>query len=299
MKWYKKSLVVKPQLHLDWMQSFAMIPTVEHVKGSQFKVYFSGRNNINQSHIGYANIEVNNGDITVLNYSKSPVLIPGELGCFDDSGVTPSSIVNVGNKKYLYYIGWRSTSSVRMELVAGLAIGMDGEKCFKRYSKVPILHRNDNEPINILTAPFVIKEDEVFKMWYVSGICWINKDLPQYDIKYAYSKDGVNWNQTGQIAIALNEGENALARPFVIKENNLYKMWFSYKKSKYNLGYAESTDGINWLRKDDEIGIYPSKEGWDSEMIEYACIFKYEGIEYMLYNGNEYGKDGIGYATRG
>ncbi len=296
--WKKKGLIIEPQVSLEWMQTFAMIPTVELLQDNQFRVYFSGRNELNQSHIGYVDIEVNNGDITILDYSSEPILNPGELGCFDDSGVTPASIINVGDKKYLYYIGWRSTSSVRMELVAGLAIS-ENNVDFERFSKVPILHRNDNEPINILTAPFVIQDNDVFKMWYVSGIRWIHKDLPQYDIKYARSDDGINWHQTGKVSIALGKNENALARPFVIKEDDLYKMWFSYKKDKYQLGYAESNNGINWTRKDDEVGIFPSDNGWDSEMIEYAFIFKHKDTEYMLYNGNEYGRNGIGYAVRG
>jgi hypothetical protein len=295
--WNKKGLIIEPKTSLDWMQSFAMVPTVEQINDNIFRVYFSGRNELNQSHIGYADMEVSKGNIEVLSYSNKPILSPGELGYFDDSGVTPSSIVNVNNKKYLYYIGWRSTSSVRMELVAGLAVSSNGIN-FERYSKVPILHRSDNEPISILTAPFVIQDNDIFKMWYVSGICWAHKDLPQYNIKYAESNDGINWHQTGKVAIALNEGENALARPFVIKENDLYKMWFSYKKDKYQLGYAESDDGICWDRKDDEVGISPSNTGWDSEMIEYAFIFEHQGIKYMLYNGNEYGKSGIGYAVK-
>ena len=296
MTWNKKGLIIEPQENLFWMQTHAMIPTVEHVKDNIFKVYFSGRNDENKSHIGYVNIEVLGEEVRVLNYSIDPVLLPGELGCFDDSGVTPSSIVNVDGKKYLYYIGWRARSTVRMELIGGLAISEDGE-FFTRYSKAPLLNKNNNEPINILTAPFVIKDDNMFKMWYVSGIRWLNPDLPQYDIKYAKSKDGYNWEQTGKVAIALKENENALARPYVIKEDNLYKMWFSYKNDKYQLGYAESRDGENWSRKEDEVGIFPSEEGWDSDMIEYAAIFTHEDKKFMLYNGNEYGKFGIGYAV--
>jgi hypothetical protein len=296
MIWIKKDLIIKPKDNLEWMQTFAMIPTVEYIEKNKYRVYFSGRNKLNQSHIGYVNIEVKNKTISVLDYSKDCILKPGELGCFDDSGVTPSSIINVDGKKYLYYIGWRARSTVRMELIGGLAISEDGVN-FKRYSKAPILNKNNGEPINILTAPFVINDENIFKMWYVSGIRWVNPDLPQYDIKYAESKDGINWNQTGKVAIALKEGENALARPFVLKEDEIYKMWFSYKSDKYQLGYAESKNGIDWIRKDDEVGIYPSKDGWDSEMNEYAVVFEHDETKYMLYNGNEYGKYGIGYAV--
>ena len=296
MNWKKKGLIIEPQTDLFWMKTHAMIPTVECLEDNIYRVYFSGRNHENRSHIGYANVEVLEDEIKVLEYSHEAVLLPGELGCFDDSGVTPSSIVNINNKKYLYYIGWRARSTVRMELIGGLAISEDG-KSFERYSKAPILNKNNGEPINILTAPFVIRDEELFKMWYVSGIRWLNPDLPQYDIKYAVSKNGLEWDQTGAVAIPLKAGENALARPYVIKEDGIYKMWYSYKKNKYQLGYAESIDGKSWTRRDDDVGIFPSEEGWDSDMIEYAAVFTHKGKRYMFYNGNEYGKYGIGYAV--
>jgi hypothetical protein len=31
-------------------------------------------------------------------------------------------------------------------------------------------------------------------------------------------------------------------------------------------------------------------------MIEYACVFDHSGDRYMIYNGNGFGKTGLGYA---
>jgi hypothetical protein len=74
-------------------------------------------------------------------------------------------------------------------------------------------------------------------------------------------------------------------------------MWYSYSTGSFRIGYAESKDGIIWERKDDEAGIDVSDSGWDSEMIEYAFVFKHKGKKYMLYNGNSFGRDGFGLAT--
>lgn len=63
------------------------------------------------------------------------------------------------------------------------------------------------------------------------------------------------------------------------------------------IGYAESKDGIRWERRDEEAGIDVSPSGWDSEMIEYACVFEHGSVEYMLYNGNDYGRGGVGLAV--
>jgi hypothetical protein len=135
-------------------------------------------------------------------------------------------------------------------------------------------------------------------MWYVSGVEWVHRDLPRYNIKYAESNDGLHWQRSGVVCIDF-EGpdENALARPCVIKENGIYKMWFSYKGDYYRIGYAESSDGIDWQRLDGEVGIDISPSGWDSQMIEYSYVFSHEGKKYMLYNGDDYGKEGIGLAV--
>jgi len=78
-------------------------------------------------------------------------------------------------------------------------------------------------------------------------------------------------------------------------------MWFSSRGtedfSTYRIRYSESEDGINWIRKDEEIVIDVSESGWDSEMICYPFIFDHKGERYMLYNGNNYGQSGFGLAV--
>ena len=74
-------------------------------------------------------------------------------------------------------------------------------------------------------------------------------------------------------------------------------MWFSYKGGSYRIGYAESADGLHWERRDADAGIDVSPSGWDSQMIEYSYVFRHKGKLYMLYNGNNYGCDGVGLAV--
>ena len=93
-----------------------------------------------------------------------------------------------------------------------------------------------------------------------------------------------------------NDSENALARPYVIYEDGVWKMWFAHKSKMYRLGYAESEDGVNWERRDEFAVLDVSNSGWDSEMVEYAAVVNYKGQHFMFYNGNNYGYDGIGLA---
>lgn len=69
-----------------------------------------------------------------------------------------------------------------------------------------------------------------------------------------------------------------------------------YVDKLYRLGYAESKDGVNWIRKDNEIGIDVSADGWDSEMICYPAVVKTNNKTFLFYNGNNNGASGFGYA---
>lgn len=297
--WEKKGLIIEPQENLWWMKSHAMLPIADHIEKNIFRIYFSGRDHLNRSQIGFVTSEISDGKISVIEYAKEPILTIGELGTFDDNGVTPSWIVTANGQKYLYYIGWNAGSTTRMSLIAGLAISADNGPTFKRYSRAPLLERTDREPFSILTAPCVRKIGDKWQMWYVSGEEWVNRDVPKYNIKHAESYDGILWERKGHVCIELNENETALARPCVVVENGCYKMWYSYKDPLigYRIGYAESPDGKSWERMDSLSGMQPSAEGWDSEMIEYSYVFNHQGITYMLYNGNGYGINGVGYAV--
>ena len=138
-------------------------------------------------------------------------------------------------------------------------------------------------------------------MWYVSCEIWKNENLPIYNIKVAESKNGLSWTQKGKVAIKLKKNERAVARPSVYLENGIFKMYYCHETQvgRYRIGYAESRNGIKWVRKDNYAGIDVSKRKneWDSEMIEYPYVVKYKSKFFMFYNGNSYGRDGVGLAV--
>lgn len=295
--WEKKGLLIKPNKKLWWNKSYTMVPTLQKLDRDSFNVYYSGRDSIGRSYIGCSKIEIFGTEINFIGTQDEPVLQIGERGCFDDNGVTPSCFID----GKLYYIGWNSgTTTYRMSLIMGLA-EKKGENVFERVSRAPLMQRTNREPFGICTAPFVLKTKEGFKMWYVSAERWINKDLPVYNIKYATSIDGLHWENKGHVALELVEGETALARPCVLFDGKNYEMYFSYKDPRlgYRIGYATSSNGIDFSRSNDFSQYLDiSSEGWDSEMVEYSYVFDHKGIRFMLYNGNGYGQNGIGYAIR-
>ena len=297
--WKKIGLIASPKnFNSKWWISYGMDPCTIKLYDNLYRVFFCGRNKKNISIIGYFDYDLKK--LKVKKISKRPILIPGELGAFDDNGVTASCLVRNGKNLYLYYIGWKPKSTTRYSLMTGLAISRNNGKTFTRFSRSPILKLTDKEPFSILTAPYVLKEKKnKWLMWYVSCNTWVNKDYPKYDIKYAFSNDGKNWIQSGLPSIKLENGERAVARPSVLIEDKIYKMWFCYEKKvgKYKIGYAESKNGINWKRDDTKANISLGKKNeWDDTMIAYPHVIKHKGKKYMFYNGNNYGKEGIGLA---
>jgi hypothetical protein len=209
----------------------------------------------------------------------------------------------------MYYVGWTVRNTIPYHNSIGLAVSEDGGVTFHRYSEGPLFSPSVVEPYYTGTA-CVLVEDGVWRNWYLSCTGWELVDgrpEPFYNIKYSESQDGITWDRKGDIAIDLqSKEEGGIARASVLKENGVYKMWYSYRKAfdyrtnpdnSYRIGYAESADGIGWKRFDDQAGIDVSENGWDSGMIAYPFVFEHKGIRYLFYNGNGFGRSGFGYAT--
>lgn len=299
--WTKKGLIFSPNKRYDWMYSHAQLPVFDYIEDDIYRVYFASRTKEQRSHVGFVEIDITN-PTKILNISDKPVLTPGDIGFFDEHGVYPSSIVNHNGKKYLYYIGWNQGNRQPLFYAnIGLAISEDGGESFQKYSVAPILARSQFDPC-LVTSPNVFIDDDVWKMTYVSGFRWEeieNKLKSYYHIKYAESKNGVDWLRNGDIAIDFkDETESNIARSSVLKDGGVYKMWYSYISGglPYRMGYAESENGKVWIRKDDEAGISVSESGFDCNMTCYPNVIEHKNKKYMVYNGNNYGYDGFGLA---
>ncbi|MEX1031738.1 MAG: hypothetical protein WDZ30_00115 [Cellvibrionaceae bacterium] len=295
--WDKLGLIFSPAGERDWMQSHAAVPIAEHISEDLFRIYFSSRDKNNRSYTGYVLIDITRPQ-AILELSRKPVLSPGYLGEFDDSGAMATWLVSHKGKRFLYYIGWNLGVTVPFRNAIGLSVSTGGN-AFDRYAHGPILDRTMDEP-HFVASCCVVPGDDKWRMWYLSCTGWrIRHETPEhrYHIKYAESRDGIHWSREGIVAIDYaDETEYAISRPSLIRDKDLWKMWYSYRGDKYRIGYAESADGRQWKRLDEDCDIDVSTSGWDSDMIEYPFVFDHDGRRYMLYNGNGYGKTGFGLA---
>lgn len=302
MQNWKKAGLIYECRHASALPYYAGIPFVKQVNRNIFRIYYNGRDNNNTSFVSFIDYNINLREVIA---DEGLILLKaGNPGCFDDAGTVLSQIVTTGNVDRLYYSGWTLGAKVPFRINIGVAESESGTDDFKKYSEGPVVGQTIFDPY-MAGSPFIIIENGIWKMWYVSCIRWefINGSPRHfYHIKYTESIDGINW--TGERITAIdfkNEYEYAIARPVVIRENGIYKMWYSYRAGSffdtYRIGYAESDNGLKWIRMDQEVMLGVSENGWDSEMVCYPFIFDHEGKRYMLYNGNGYGRTGFGLAV--
>jgi hypothetical protein len=281
----------------QWATTHAALPALEPLDEGLWRIYLSLRDPQGRARIGCTRLTMTPVP-ALAPLDPEPVLDLGVLGAFDDSGVTSSCVVTDGPRRLLYYTGWSLGVTVPFYLASGIAVSEHGSP-FRRLSHAPLLDRCADDPF-LNASPFVRRENGRWRMWYVAATAWTQTaDGPRhsYNIRYAESADGINWRRTSGVCIDYGSSdEYAIARPWVLHEGGVYRMWFSVRGERYRVGYAESEDGLAWTRDDAAGGLRPSGEGWDSEMVAYAAVFDWRGTLFMLYNGNEYGKTGVGLA---
>lgn len=301
MKWEKKGVIYNVKNEQSWKNQFAMLPTPILI-GNKLRIFLGFCDNNNVGRIGYVDVNPEN-PLEIYKVSEKPVLDIGRKGCFDDNGVVPISILEKENEIFLYYIGFQLGVQVPYYMFGGLAISRDSGCSFERYSESPILDRRGNE-VYARCGINVVKDQGKYKMWYIGSNYegWTiseEKLKPLYVMKYTESEDGIHWNNEPiQCMDYKNKDEHGFGRPYVWREGNILKMYYSIRTFSrgYYIGYAESKDGIHWIRKDEEAGIELGNNSWDDINMSYPYIYKYKEHVYMFYNGNGCGKTGVGFA---
>ena len=295
-RWVQRRLILEPPLQLPWVTSHAMGAVARPHGDERLELLFSPRDALGRSHIARAWFHDLPGPVAEIE--PEPVLGPGKVGAFDDSGTTASCLVASPGGLRLYYIGWNRGASVRFQTAIGCAESTDGRR-FERVSEGPVIGRSMANPY-IATSPWVLLDEGRWRMWYAAGVAWSDiggRLEPSYNIRHAESVDGLEWECRDEVCIDFaDEAEYAIARPCVIKDGALYRMWFSYRGERYRIGYAESDDGLSWQRQPHGPTLAPTGHGWEREMVEYPTVFDYRGARHLFYNGNGYGFTGIGHA---
>ena len=225
--------------------------------------------------------EKGNG-IEWIEYGVNPILRLGGAGEWDDSHINNADVIYNGEKYEMWYSG--SDGNV---FRIGYAYSDNGLDWIK-YSGNPVL---DIEDVGAwsnydLSGPSVLYDGSTYKMWFSAA-----ENSSKGRIGYASSIDGINWDvlpdpvlQTGSSG---EWDEYFVYAPTVIYNGIYYEMWYEgLDDSNYRIGYATSTDGINWSKYSGNPVLDVGSNGeWDSRHAARACVI-FDGSEYkMWYSG--------------
>jgi hypothetical protein len=299
VKWSKKGLVFGPDGKLPWACHTAGQPTPLLLDDETIRVFVGFRDKEGVTRLGYVDVRADD-PARILRVSERPVLDIGRGGTFDDNGVILGDVVRAGADLRLYYVGFQLVAKAKFLAFSGIATSADNGESFVRQSEAPVLDRVD-EGLYIRAIHTAIREDDRWKIWYAAGSSWetiAGKPYPNYHIRYLESPDGIAFPSHGKICVTTQGREYRIGRPRVYRTDPGYEMFYTRGTldGDYLPGYAQSNDGINWRRMDDQVGIGLSVEGWDSRALSYVSLLSWKDRTYAFFNGNEFGRDGFGYA---
>lgn len=290
---HRLGTIISETMLEDLNMRYASVPFAEKINGNEYRIYFSSRDKNNQSFGSYLDFDVQKLKITALP-SREPIITHGERGYFDDSGVTLSCYLKELNS--FYYMGWNLMAKVPFSNQIG-RLKLDSRRDrLLRIKKTPVLGKCEMEPLSF-GYPWVLKTKATYKMWYDTILKWESNSTAKYKfiLRSAVSDDGKLWHKSYNQEFRLLATEKSIARPCINFEDGIYKMWCSTNHlGKYRLSYAESMDGNKWKRRDNLIKWKGEKQKWESDEQAYPFVIQDNTSQFILYNGNEYGKTGFG-----
>ena len=228
-------------------------------------------------------------------YDKSPVL-GGDLGtCFDVS-------VLYHKNRYKMYFSWRPKKRIAVCESEDGIIWSEPKICIE-----PRLTEQGWE--DDLNRPVVIFHNGLYHMWYTGQYLPGEADGTSH-IFYAISKNGVDFErmQNKPVLYPHEEWEKrALMCPDVMwdEDEKQFKMWYSggeqYEPNA--IGYATSTDGINWTKNADN-PIFKADENtlWEQHKVAACHVSKVDSYYVMFYIGfhnEDYAQIGIARSING
>lgn len=300
MEFRRIGKIFGPEDYLPNASTYASLPFAVKKDGAVFRIYCSTRDPDNHSYGVSFDYDVEKQAVEEVSLEHS-IIERGDAGLFDESGVSLSCYS--AELKRFFYLGWSLRTKVPFSNQIGSGVLSENGLKIEKTARIPILAKTSEEPFSV-GYPTVTFIHGRYLMYYDVILEWTAQNSGSFEyrseMRYAESRDGKRWKRTNHCCLApeRENGEVAVSRPAIWEDGAKFHMLVSVLCSdgNYKLGYASSGDGITWIRDDTVIEFEPSGTGWDSDEISYPSVFRHHDSLYMLYNGNSYGKTGVGIA---
>ena len=313
--WTRHGLLLPVKPSHGWWKSHAQSPTVLVISPRLWRIYFAARNADNRSSILAVDVDPQD-DMRVRAEHFDPMLADGPRGTFDCNGLGPSCALVIDGRVHLYYSGVQPRSDVRFQIAIGIAVSDDG-LAFERKFAGPVRGIGPTDGYFVST-PFVCAIEGGYRMWYTSGTGWTqcNAELePTYVLRSCRSRDGLVWETCSSLVLPDDSnGRYSLTRAWITPEadpvapRGSLRLWYSRRGQDFRANGNECYRLLSCrldVRGDFAGDVQPvmfdkppATGDFDSWMQAYACVVRTASREVMFYNGDEFGKSGIGWATR-
>lgn len=202
------------------------------------------------------NLTLNRNATAFSPYAGNPVFTPNPSG-WDNGYVIPTTVLQFGSTWVMWYTGSNSSGTG-----IGRATSTDGIH-WTRNPTTPLLQS--------FSWPVVLYDSGVYKMWYE----YTPGPYMATDIDYATSTDGISWTPYAGNPVLTPSASGfdsfVIGPGGVVHDSSGYRLWYSGNDGSsltYEVGLANSTDGIKWTKYGGNPIITPPLGGWwDSERV--------------------------------
>jgi len=237
-------------------------------------------------------------------YEHNPVLSGGAVGEWNRNVFMPCVLYNPDSLRYeMWFSATASTTPTGRPYNIGFATSPDGITWTAVDTAVlkPTPGTWDEFTVE---QECVIRENGQYKMWY--GGSQIN--FQNTSIGYATSTNGRDWIKYADNPV-LGPGTakweaGGPSHGFVLPVTGGYKMWYTGWESTFtysNIGYATSTNGIDWQRDTLNGPVLPKglTDQWDDKGVGPGKVMFIDSLYCMWYDGKKNGvsSSAIGFAV--
>jgi predicted GH43/DUF377 family glycosyl hydrolase len=258
------------------------------LENGTYKMWYVGQSGDNAYTIGYA---TSPDGVNWTRDAGNPVL---STGSWDDTNVKDPWVILEDGTYKMWYTG--STGAYPYHRI-GYASSPDGVNWAKSASYVLEGTPGDWDSYYV-EDPCVILDGGIYKMWYRGS------DGSASKICYATSPDGINWTKHPSspvlsLGVSGEWDDVGLTSPIVVLDGGIYAMWYTGGDGSTNrVGYATSSDGINWTKHASNPVMEGTAGEWDAALGTIASTVLLDDQTYRMWYWGLVGQGlRIGYAT--
>ena len=175
--------------------SHAANPLPVHLHDDVYRIFFSGRDQVNRSSVGAVDIDLIK--LKIIKEHHLPFFEHGPAGSFFSHGVSIGNCYEVNYVRYMLFMGWQNPGNSHWRGEIGRLI-VNSDSTLKLDSEEPFMGADETDPIS-LSYPWVqVSSFGVYDMWYGSTLGWdAGNGEMLHVINHAFSEDGHNWRRNG------------------------------------------------------------------------------------------------------